>query len=563
MQPEDIRTLIDRGESLTCEFKRGSINDKALVEAVMCLANGEGGTLLIGVEDDGTVTGATPRHGRHTNTDLIQALVLNKTSPPCAVVAWLAPFGDQEILVIEVEPADTPTGTTDGVYKRRTIQTDGSPQCVPYLPNEMFSRHFSLRGRDFAEVPAREATLDDLSPREFDRFRRKAAEGTGDRVLASLDDGELGRALGVIRDNGSGDREITIGAILLFGRDHIIRKYVPNAEVAFQELNDDLSVRTNQISTSPLIRAADHLREQVMLRNPEEELTWGMLRVAIPRIPESAVREVVANALIHRDYAEQGAIRVQIDSEKFTVYSPGGFPPGVTIDNLLDVSQPRSRILADAFKRAGMVERTGRGIGIMYRSLLRIGRDTPHYGLSSPQSVMASISIGPADIEMARFIVAREHESGTPMKLRELQIMHELRQLGSASLEELSTATRSTVDATRHVITHLVQQGLVEVRGAGRSREYHLASAFFRYAEDREGYIRVRGVEGNQHEQMILQFVRAHGEITRADAARLCMLNATSASRLLRRLAAEGKLELQGERRWSRYVTPGSTPRSV
>ena len=77
--------LTAAGESLTLEFKRGkarALNDDTIVEAVVCLANGSGGLLLLGVEDDGRITGLDPRHGTRTEPHLLQAMILNKTEAP-------------------------------------------------------------------------------------------------------------------------------------------------------------------------------------------------------------------------------------------------------------------------------------------------------------------------------------------------------------------------------------------------------------------------------------------------------------------------------------------------
>ena len=95
--PGDLAEQVARwaaaGERYEVEFKselRRSLNDRDLVEAVVCLANGHGGVLLIGIEDDGTVTGARPRHeaGR-TDPFRVQALVANMTQPPISVVVSL------------------------------------------------------------------------------------------------------------------------------------------------------------------------------------------------------------------------------------------------------------------------------------------------------------------------------------------------------------------------------------------------------------------------------------------------------------------------------------------
>ena len=96
-----------------------------------------------------------------------------------------------------------------------------------------------------------------------------------------------------------------------------------------------------------------------------------MFRVAISTYSETAFREALANALIHRDYTQRGAVRVQWSEEQLEISSPGGFPGGIRLDNLLVAPpHPRSPLLADAFKRTGLVERTGRGINRMFAEQL-------------------------------------------------------------------------------------------------------------------------------------------------------------------------------------------------
>ncbi len=89
----------------------------------------------------------------------------------------------------------------------------------------------------------------------------------------------------------------------------------------------------------------------------------------------------------------------------------------------------------------------------------------------------------------------------------------------------------------------MVERGWIQARGDGKGRTWHLSAALYRVLDAPAGYVRVRGFEPLQQEQMILQFVDAHGHITRNQAADLCSLSPDQASRLLRRLAAEGKLE--------------------
>jgi len=113
--------------------------------------------------------------------------------------------------------------------------------------------------------------------------------------------------------------------------------------------------------------------------------------VAVAAYSQTAFREALANALIHRDYTRPGAVLVQWSQDQLEIASPGGFPSGIRLDNLLVVPpHPRSPLLADAFKRAGLVERTGRGINRMFAEQLSVGRPAPDSGRSSAEHVVGA-----------------------------------------------------------------------------------------------------------------------------------------------------------------------------
>lgn len=104
--------------------------------------------------------------------------------------------------------------------------------------------------------------------------------------------------------------------------------------------------------------------------------------------------------------------------------------------------------------------------------------------------------------------------------------------------------------------SRLVEKGLLESRGAGRNRQFHLTARFYDLAEDRNAYVRVKGVDPLQQERMILDYVHAFGHITRSQAAGLCQITPVEARKTLKAMVGGGKLGLVGERRGSRYVIP-------
>jgi ATP-dependent DNA helicase RecG len=101
----EIGRLIAAGESLTVEFKdesRRSLPDREVYENVVCLANTEGGVLLIGVEDDGFVTGARPRHGNVTEPHRLEAAIRNNTAPPISTRVSIHAVDGKDVVVVEV-----------------------------------------------------------------------------------------------------------------------------------------------------------------------------------------------------------------------------------------------------------------------------------------------------------------------------------------------------------------------------------------------------------------------------------------------------------------------------
>lgn len=192
----DIQAILEAGETMTTEFK-SAINDKELTRAVACLANGEGGILLVGVDDDGTVVGAAPRHGNQTDPARVAAYIQANTEPALAVDVRIELVGNHELIRIDVPRADPgPVGTKLGVFTRRVLDTTGKPACVPMTAHEIVSMGMVLRGQDFAAAVARGAVLDDLDPNEFDRFRRLCRDAGDD--LGALSDSAILRALGLV-----------------------------------------------------------------------------------------------------------------------------------------------------------------------------------------------------------------------------------------------------------------------------------------------------------------------------------------------------------------------------
>lgn len=540
---------IPTSESLTVEFKsdgKGGLSDHDLVLAVTCLANAQGGTLYLGVENDGQVTGLTPRHRDGSG---MAAMVFNHTSPPLNVRVSIAREEGQEIAVIEIPRAERPVANHRGTYQRRRIRSDGQPECAPFLHHEHLSRAGDLGQIDYSAFPVSGASMADFDPLERRRLRNAIERYYGDRALLDLSDDELDGALRLVADGVP-----TVAGLLLLGNEGAIRKHLPSHEVAFQVLSDERGVLVNDWYRGPLIDVFEKVEQQFLSRLVEQEVQVGLFRVPVPEVDRRTFREALVNAITHRDWARLGAIHVQWMPEVLWIANPGGFVDGVTPDNVLVATPtPRNFVLADAFKRIGLAERTGRGVDTIFAGMLRTGRAAPSYRMSTPTSVRVDIPCGKADLALVEWIVEEERRRGVALPLDALLILACARAEKRVDLDAIVAATQRPRAAARAAAEKLVEGGLLSGHGT-RGRTYTLSPSAYRALGQKAASVRQAGFDQLQQEEMVRSYVRQHGQIRRAEAAELCRIAPREAGRLLKRLEARETLVRHGQVRWSYYT---------
>lgn len=542
-------------ETLTVEFKsdRKRLPDSDLVEAVVGLANTEGGTLWLGVEDDGTPTGL---HPDHLLLDGLGGLVAARTSPSLTITVRAVDLDGVQVACIDVPKAHSEIATRSGVYLRRRFKHDGTPENAPMLPHERLSRAASFGLTDASAQPVAGAQLSDLDPLERERLRQAVQQFGGDRVLLELDDEAMDGALGLTTRTPDGQRLPTLTGLLLIGKEAALRDLVPTHEFAFQVMAQQ-AVRFNEFRRFPLLKALDWLETNFRPYNPEDELQVGLFRVPVPMLDLGAFREAVANALIHRDYHRLGAVHVRLEDDALVVSNPGGLVEGVTLANLLTTEpRPRNPRLADAMKRVGVVERSGRGVDKIFRGLLKYGRPAPDYSRTGRESVVVRLPTDAADLDFRRLVVEEERRRSAELPIDSLIALAALRELKRITADELASRIERDAASAKRTLEALTEAGLVEAHGATRARSYTLSAQLYQRSGDKAAYTRQAGFSAIQHEQMVLSYARQHGQIKRAEVMELCRLSTDQAAKLLKKLKARGLLVQHGERRGACY-TPG------
>ena len=151
-------------------------------------------------------------------------------------------------------------------------------------------------------------------------------------------------------------------------------EYLPTNEVHFQVLDAQGNVKVNDAVRWPLLRLIQEIEARFVVRNQENETAVGFFRVPVPDYSLEGFREAFNNAILHRDYTRLDAVYVQWHHDHILMTNPGGFPAGITVENILvHEPKPRNSRLAEAFKRIGIIEQTGRGVDKNYRDSCGMG----------------------------------------------------------------------------------------------------------------------------------------------------------------------------------------------
>ena len=336
------------------------------------------------------------------------------------------------------------------------------------MPHEMFiemiRQRLAERGEDdFSAKACGGLTIEDLSADAIADFRRRWAKKSGQSRINNLTDEQTLRDCGAMRRNG----ELTYAALVLFGNAMAIREFLPSAECVFEyrarESSGPADERVSYRDAFFLIY--DKLWDRINARNTKQHYQDGLFVMDIPLFNERVVREALLNAVAHRNYQMQGYVLVRQYPETLNIENPGGFPYGVTPDTILDCSLPRNRLIAEIFERAGLVERAGQGVNLMFELSVRDAKELPDFSRSDAANVRLTINGLLIDPALLRMIQNIEEQTLTQFATEDFLVLHEL----------ASGYRPSKVHSGR--IPRLVELGILEKVERGHyvlSRRYYI-----------------------------------------------------------------------------------------
>jgi len=351
----ELQQRIARWEDLHTEFKEQDVHADDIAAALVAFANTDGGQLIFGVSRDRAIVGVDDPDRLMQRVDQIAC---NNCEPPLTVLQETVCTDDGRVVVVVNIPKgdQRPYRTNKGDYFIRV--TSGRRRASR---QELLRLFQSVESLYYDETVVWRATPDDLDSRRFADFFRRAYRR---EVVEEQEIENLMKNMRLLEERG-GRLRPTLAGLLCFGREP--QRFFPYAQINAARIPGETLARAPSDAKTiggtlfdMLEDAARFLR--IHLRRPH--VIRGFEPEERPEIPDEALRELLVNALVHRDYTVASPIRLLIFDDRLEIRTPGGLPNTVTIEAILlgAAHVLRNPTLYTMFSRAGLVTHLGSGV---------------------------------------------------------------------------------------------------------------------------------------------------------------------------------------------------------
>ncbi len=258
---------------------------------------------------------------------------------------------------------------------------------------------------DFSAHICKGLTLGDLSDEAIANMRRLIHEKRRKPEVLTIPLNQLLSDLNLFGEGG-----LTYAALILLGKREAIKEHLPqnNIIVEYRVSENQTRYSARQEFSEPLFTCIDKLWNYINQDaiNPIIHIDAFPQILDIPSYTEETIREAILNSIQHRSFQMGGDIMIKISPESFEVSNSRGFPYGVNQGNILTVnSSPRSRRLAEVIEKAGLIERSGQGVDIMYENCIAEGRPMPDYSQSDDFQVKLRIESRIENPQLRNFLL--------------------------------------------------------------------------------------------------------------------------------------------------------------
>lgn len=552
--------LLEKGECEIMDFKQ-QLEDKMLfgkswknysssydelAKDVVAFANKKGGFLFVGIVDSTKEINYEFQYDQQKTFQLIRQ-IQDRTVPSITIIPHSVTVEGVSLLVLEIPFSSQMHCTSKSEYLIRC--NDGNRRIEPYeMSTIMAEKNLIVYDQKVWKTTLPSLETDDHDnplPGWQDRARI-------DRLMKMLPQEspylrqpiqEAFESMGLSKEEGSEILPTTAG-LLFVGNDRALKE-LPFATINYNRYFSDGTYRHFEYSGNIIETVSDcfaQLRSEIQ----QKEFHFGLFREYVEDYSEIVLRELLINAVAHRDYSRLQGIQIRKYPTHIEFESPGPFPDGITPQNFLRKTNPRNPCIMDLLREIGYAEKAGSGFDKIFTDLLSKGKHFP-----TPEETEFSITfrIDAEVISEKLMELASEYRQlqGRDMDIDGLLVVKaiiENKKQTMHQLEELPFVSRYTL---HRVVEELKELEFIEATGKTSGLSYMIHHSRAHTAKEKSLYLKTRKKDRSRMKRDILDYVDQFGEITNSAAREHLNLpekNRAEVSRLLRELVDEGRLRI-------------------
>lgn len=455
---------------------------------VIAFANEGGGYLVFGIKESSPhiVVGSNQNLGSLGD---LESKIYNDTG---IRVLTQELFDDDAKRVVIIKIPSRPVGK---VYKFEDVALMRVGEELKPMSDEQYLKIIQEQEPDFSAKICERVTISDLDEQAIKNMKEAYAKKQENPQFITESNEQALSDLDLIYDG-----KVTNAAVILLGKENTIRKYIPQAtlKLEYRKNESQITFDKRYEFNGAFFNETDRLWETINLRNTSIPFQEGSYIFDIHAFNKEAIRESINNAVAHRNYILTSEVIIKQSTASLAIISPGGFPAGVSIENLLTVpSTPRNRLLTDILQKTGIVERSGQGVDKIYYQMLKDGKQAPDYTKSDDFQVELYLSAVIEDKAFALFIASIQSELSDDEKLSVQEVIH-LNQIRMGS---------SNFKYDKKVLERLIERDLIERRGKTKGAYYVLSKAYYELSDEKGKYSKTDW-DGNQAFMLIVQHLR-------------------------------------------------------
>ncbi len=531
MKVPEIAWLLEVKEGENIEFKRAenAFEFEELVKYACALANRGGGYVALGITDKRPrqIVGSRAfEQPERTRNGLMDRLHIR-------IDFHLLDSDGKRVLVFDIPPR--PVGVP---IQDKGIAWWREGDSLVEMPMEEMRAIFAEVGHDFSADVCKNAELGDLDERAVEAFRRRWMEKSNQSGLANLPVSQLLQDYEAITSKG-----ITYAALILFGRRETLGRLLGQAEVIFEYRSSEASGPAQQREEfrQGFFSFYDRLWELINLRNNKQHYQDGLFVMDVPTFDERVVREAVLNAVSHRDYQLGGPVFVRQFQHRLEVDSPGGFPPDINLENILDRQSPRNRRIADILARCGLVERSGQGMNLMFELSVKQAKALPDFKGTDRMHVRVTLDGLVQDPKLLTMMERIGQETLQSFSTGDFLLVNQVRR------------EQPVPDDLRDRVPRLLELGVIERVARGR---FIMGRRYYAAVGKKGVYTRKRGLDRGTNKELLLKHIRENAKMgSRLDELLqvLPSLSRYHVQSLVRQLKKEGRVHVEGVTRSGKW----------